>query len=237
MQRYSQQIQLPEIGSAGQKLLSNAHVLIVGAGGLGTVVAAYLGAMGIGVLGIVDCDVVDTTNLHRQFLYNPSEVGYKKAEVLAEKLRRQNNAIKVNAIVKRINDENFLTLAKGYTIVCDCSDNLTTRILLDKQCGLQCTPLVHGAASDWQGYVTLFHHKKKLGYKDLFDLDLLMDTQSCSLNCISSPVCGIIGSIMASETLKIILNIPSELDGSLLYMNGLNTVFRKFKLKKNTLVR
>lgn len=232
MKRYSQQMLLPEIGTTGQEKLGNTNVLVVGAGGLGTVVATYLVAMGVGTVGIIDFDEVDETNLHRQFLYTSSDVGQKKAHVLVNKLRAQNTHVVVNAIEDRINNENFATIISDYTIVCDCSDNLNTRLVLDKQCGLSLIPLVHGAVSNWDGYLTLFHHKNQFQYQDLFAIETLLKADSCSINGVSSPICGVIGSIMANETLKIILGVESNLDGGLLYVNGLSNVFKFLKLKK-----
>lgn len=233
MKRYNQQMVLPEIGTKGQKKLNEASVLIIGAGGLGTVVATYLAAMGVGSVGIADFDEVDETNLHRQFFYTFSDLGSKKASVLADKLSRQNSHINVVSIEEKITNENFANIISDYTIVCDCSDNLNTRLILDKQCRLHGIVLIHGAVSDWQGYVTLFHHKNKFQYDDLFDIKTLLNADSCTINGISSPICGIIGSIMANEVIKIILNIDSNLDGGLLYINGLNNDFKLLKLKKN----
>ncbi len=232
MKRYSQQMLLPEIGTVGQEHISKAHVLVIGAGGLGTVVATYLTAMGIGKVGIVDFDEVDETNLHRQFLYTPADVGQKKAKVLAGKLTVQNNRIEVIPIEEKINNENFTNIVSGYKIVCDCSDNLNTRLVLDKQCGLYDIPLVHGAVSDWQGYVTLFHYRNKFKYHDLFDMKTLLKNDSCSLNGVNSSICGIIGSIMTNEIMKMVLNLDSNLDGGLLYVNGLKNDFKLLKLKK-----
>lgn len=232
MQRYRQQMLLPEIGTTGQEKLNQASVLVVGAGGLGTVVATYLVAMGVGTVGIIDFDVVEETNLHRQFLYTKVELGQSKATVLATKLSAQNEDSTVHAIAERITKENFLSIAKGYTIVCDCSDNLSTRVLLDKQCSFHSIPLVHGAVSDWQGYVTIFHHKNKFQYQHLFDLQTLLRAHTCAENGVSSPICGIIGSTMANECLKIILEIASNLDGGLFYADGLKNVFKVLKLRK-----
>jgi molybdopterin/thiamine biosynthesis adenylyltransferase len=232
MQRYQQQMLLPEIGTAGQEQLDRASVLVVGAGGLGTVVATYLVAMGVGTVGIIDFDVVEETNLHRQFLYTKAEVGQSKATVLATKLSLQNEHITIHALAERITKENFLTIGKAYAVVCDCSDNLSTRVLLDKQCNLHTTPLVHGAVAEWHGYVTVFHHKNQFQYQHLFDMQTLLRADTCAVSGVSSPICGIIGSAMANECLKIILEIASNLDGGLFYADGLKNVFKILKLRK-----
>ncbi len=232
MKRYNQQMLLPEIGTKGQEKLNEASVLIIGAGGLGTVVATYLVAMGVGRVGIADFDQVEETNLHRQFLYTPADLGVNKAKVLARKLKVQNSYVEVISFEERITSENFTTISADSTILCDCSDNLSTRLILDKQCCLYKIPLVHGAVSDWQGYVTLFHYKNEFHYHDLFDMETLLKNDSCEINGISSPICGVIGSLMANETIKIILDLNSNLDGGFLYFNGLKNDFKLLKLQK-----
>lgn len=236
MKRYQQQILLPEIGEAGQEKLKNAKVLVVGAGGLGTVVATYLAAMGIGTLSIVDFDEIAETNLHRQFYYTPNEIGQKKATVLAQKVRAQNGNIKVNAITEKITKDTIDKQTESCSIVCDCTDNISSRVLLDKHCGIKQIPLVHGAVSDWQGYVTLFHYNNKYTYSDLIKIDDLIRAQTCQDHGISSPICGIIGSIMTNEALKIILNTNITLDGKLLYVDSLKNVFKTITIKKTTLL-
>jgi len=233
MKRYQQQMLLPEVGEAGQEKLTKAKILIVGAGGLGTVLATYLAAMGIGTISIVDFDEIAETNLHRQFHYTPNDIGQKKATVLAQKVSAQNTNIQVNAIVEQITKENAAVIIANYAIVCDCTDNVSVRVLLDKQCGINQVPLVHGAVSDWQGYVTLFHYKNKYRYSDLIEIEELIRAQTCQDSGICSPICGIIGSIMANETIKIILNTNTTLDGKLLYIDGLKSVFKTFNLKKS----
>lgn len=234
MKRYKQQMLLPEIGTGGQKQLDKTSVLVVGAGGLGTVVATYLSIMGVGKVGVVDFDEVDETNLHRQFFYSSEDIGHKKTKVLATKLKKQNNSIEVIPIIERIDNLNFERIASGYKIICDCSDNLATRLILDNQCKLFKLPLLHGAVSDWQGYLTIFHYKNQFQYHDLFDIKTLLKNDSCESNGILSPICGIIGSMMANEAVKIILDLDSSLDGGLLYFNGLNSNSKLLKLKKQT---
>jgi len=232
MNRYQPQMLLPEIGEAGQEKLTKAQILVVGAGGLGTVVATYLGAMGIGKIGIVDFDVVAETNLHRQFQYTTNDIGGKKATLLAQKISTQNTSVQVNSLTEQLTKENADSIMTNYQIVCDCTDTISARVLLDKQCGSKKIPLVHGAVSDWQGYVTLFHYKNKFHYSHLIEVQDLLRAQTCVDHGISSPICGIIGSIMANEALKIALNADTTLDGKLLYVNGLTNVFKTLKLKK-----
>ncbi|MBA4155404.1 HesA/MoeB/ThiF family protein [Flavobacterium sp.] len=233
MNRYQPQMLLPEIGEAGQEKLTKSKILVVGAGGLGTVVATYLAAMGIGRIGIVDFDAVAETNLHRQFQYTPNNIGEKKATLLAQKISTQNTSILINALSEQLTKENATRLMANYDIVCDCTDNIFARVLIDKQCNAHQLPLVHGAVSDWQGYVTLFHYKNKFHYSHLIEVEDLLRAQTCVDNGISSPICGMIGSIMANEALKIVLNTDTTLDGKLLYINGLTNVFKTLTLKKS----
>jgi len=232
MNRYQQHIRLPEIGIQGQAKITASRVAVIGAGGLGTVVAGYLSAMGVGHIAIVDFDVVEETNLHRQFLYSPSDIGQKKAIVLREKLHTQNDTIEIKAITEKFSPSNAIKILTGYGVVCDCTDDLHTRIELDKHCSLLTTPLVHGAVSEWQGYLTVFHHTKKYSYRDVFEYQSLLDAQTCTMNGISSPICGIIGSYMANETIKLIVGISTVLDGRLWYVNGLNNVSRLIRMHK-----
>lgn len=232
MNRYKQQIQLPEIGGEGQQKINQTGVLIVGAGGLGTVVATYLVAMGIGNVGIVDFDNIEESNLHRQFLYSSKDLGKNKAIVLASKLKLQNKFITISAFDEELTTSNFNEIVVNYSIVCDCTDNLNTRLLIDKKCSALAIPLVHGAVSEWQGYITLFHYINKFAYKDLFDIKALLQADSCNTKGIASPICGIIGSLMSNEVVKIVLGIKSNLDGGLLYANGLTNNFKLLNLKQ-----
>lgn len=232
MKRYQQQIQLPEIGKEGQQRISQANVLVVGAGGLGTVVATYLVAMGVGTVGIVDFDTIEESNLHRQFLYSSKDLGNNKAVVLATKLKEQNEHLAICAFDDELTSANFDKIISNYSIVCDCTDNLNTRLLIDKKCGANKIPLVHGAVSEWQGYCALFHCQNNFQYQDLFDIKTLLQADSCEKKGINSTICGIVGSLMSNEVLKIILGIQSKLDGGLLYANGLTNDFKFFKLKK-----
>lgn len=232
MNRYKQQIQLPEIGKEGQQKISQTSVLVVGAGGLGTILATYLVAMGIGKIGIVDFDTIEESNLHRQFLYSSNDLGKSKALVLTSKLKNQNEHLTICAFDEELTNNNFHEIIKNYSIVCDCTDNLNSRLVIDKKCSAYEIPLVHGAVSDWQGYITLLHYKNKFRYQDLFDIKTLLQADSCESKGISSPVCGMIGSLMSNEVVKITLGIESNLDGGLLYLNGLTNNFKFYKLKR-----
>ncbi|MFY8034374.1 MAG: HesA/MoeB/ThiF family protein [Flexibacteraceae bacterium] len=232
MSRYNQQLIVNEIGLLGQQKLSKAKVLIVGAGGLGTPVATYLAAMGVGEIGILDFDTIQESNLHRQFQYSVSDISLSKVEVLSKKLRDQNPTIQINELNVKLNSDNIESIIRTYEIICDCTDNATTRILIDKYCGRLSLPLVYAAVKEWEGYVTVLHGKSKISLSNIFTTEELLGTaESCSLAGIVSPVCGIIGSIQATEVIKLILSIPSELDGGLYYYNALTSQSRMLKLK------
>ncbi len=232
MGRYQQQIILPEVGLDGQKKISEASVLIIGAGGLGVVVASYLVAIGFGKIGICDFDDITESNLHRQFSYSPMDIGKKKATVLSQYLRLQNPQVEVKDICSRIDKGNISSIAEDYQLICDCTDMAESRLVVNGYCAEKRKPLVHGAVSDWQGYITVFHHRLKFDLDDLFNPTDYLSSQSCSMAGIMSPVCGIIGSYMANETVKIVLNLENVLEGKLLYVNGLNNSFRTLRLKK-----
>lgn len=232
MSRYQQQILVPEIGAEGQDKLASASVLIIGAGGLGVVVASYLSSMGVGTIGICDFDKIEESNLHRQFCYTPNEIGQYKATVLAHKLKLQNPTIFIEDFVFHIDESNILTSAERYQLICDCTDQPNSRILINNYCQTRKIPLVHGAVSDWQGYVSVFHYKQNFGLNDLFDLTTYFTNQTCSMIGVNSAVCGLIGSYMVNETVKIIVGLENVMEGKLLYFNTLNNIIRIIKLKK-----
>lgn len=232
MSRYNQQLIVNEVGIIGQQKLSKAKVLIVGAGGLGTPVATYLATMGIGEIGILDFDTIQESNLHRQFQYSPSDISLSKVEVLSKKLRAQNPIIHIFELNVKLNSDNIESIISTYEIICDCTDNAETRILINKYCEKLSIPLVYAAVKEWEGYATILHGNSKISLNNIFTTEELLGTaENCSLAGIVSPVCGIIGSIQATEVIKLILSIPSELDGGLYYYNALTSKSRILRLK------
>jgi adenylyltransferase/sulfurtransferase len=232
--RYQKQIILPEIGASGQQNLANASVLIAGAGGLGVVVSSYLVAIGVGNVGICDFDNVEMSNLHRQLFFTPSDIGKNKASVLAEKLRLQNPSIIINSIDKEVEKNSILEIAANYQIICDCTDQGKSRTIINDYCASQKKTLVHGAVSEWQGYISVFHYLKGFSLKDIFDFSDYLKSQSCSEIGIISPICGLIGSYMTNETIKVILNLDHVLEGEILYVNMQNNQIRKINIKRQT---
>jgi molybdopterin/thiamine biosynthesis adenylyltransferase len=234
MLRYAQQIIVPEIGIEGQQRIAAAKVLIVGAGGVGTPVACYLAAGGIGNIGIMDGDKVDASNLHRQFLYHENDMGQNKAEVLVHKLRQQNPSIQITAIQGFLNQDMAEEIFSGFDIICDCTDNVTARVIIDQTCGNLKKPLVYAAVREWEGYVSVFHYKKEVKLFDIFPEQAFMDeaTNNCSISGVINTTCGIAGSIQAAEVFKILSGSENVLDGSLLCFNSLVNKFRTLQINQ-----
>ncbi|RXK85465.1 HesA/MoeB/ThiF family protein [Filimonas effusa] len=230
--RYIQQMIVPEWGQEGQRKLAAASVLIVGAGGLGTPVAVQLAAAGTGNISIADHDTISLSNLSRQWLYTHDTIGKQKAGVLASRIGEQNLQSIVTPLNERINADNIESLVSKHDLVCDCTDDAATRILIDQTCRTQAKPLVYAAVKGWEAYVTVLHHQKKITLDDLFAGESLLD--NASLNCnvagIVNTTCGIAGSIQAAEAFKIIIGVPSELDGAVLCIDSLSGIFRTFRL-------
>jgi molybdopterin/thiamine biosynthesis adenylyltransferase len=233
MSRYTQQILVEELGIGGQIKISNAKVLIVGAGGLGTPVATYLAACGVGTVGVIDGDKISESNLHRQFLYNPVDTTHYKSETLSNRIISQNPEIKVINYTEFLNNDNALSIIKDWDIICDCTDNLQARLLLDETCSTLSIPLIYAAVRGWEGYLTILNFKNKIRLTQIFSIESLKDESenNCNVSGIVGMTCGVLGSLQANEVLKIILDQKSLLDGEILCINTLSNSFRKFKLK------
>ena len=232
MSRYRQQMLVPQIAEAGQRRISDAKILIVGAGGLGTLVSVYLAASGIGTIGIVDGDRVELSNLARQFLFVPEDHGALKAMVLGEKLREQNPSISINTFPQMLDISNAADLIMKYDIVCDCTDNSAARLLCNRVCNELRKPLVYASVKEWEGHVTVLHHTKRISLEDIFSSKAFSEIESlnCSATGIVNSTCGIAANIQACEAIKIVLNLPSKLDGGILTFNSLDPLFRIFEL-------
>ena len=231
---YTQQILVKEIGILGQQKIQEAKVLIIGAGGLGIPLATYLTTMGVGKLGIVDGDTVAISNLHRQFMFTKEEIDMNKSKVLSKKLIALNEDIEISSFNYFIDESNINEICRDYDIICDCSDNASTRLLIDNHCYLLSKPLVYGVCRDWQGYVTILNYKNKIRLTDLFTVDQMIEEQNnnCSYFGIVSSVCGIIASYQATELIKLITGQELILDGSILCINTLNNTSRLFRINK-----
>lgn len=232
-EKYLPQMAVSEIGTAGQNRLSEAKILIVGAGGLGTPLATYLVAMGVGTIGIADGDLVSATNLHRQFQYTAQDIGLNKAKILCARLQTLNPDCKMITYPFFVNEDEQI-LQEDYTLICDCTDNAQARIFINYFCQKYHKKLVYGAAKDWQGYVTVLHHTKKITLSDIFEEAMMLqeNENNCVITGIVSPVCGVIANLQALEAIKIILKLPSVLDGGILCFHALKNIFKIFHLKK-----
>jgi molybdopterin/thiamine biosynthesis adenylyltransferase/rhodanese-related sulfurtransferase len=228
-ERYHRQVILPEFGEEGQQKLLKAKVLVIGAGGLGCPALQYLTAAGIGTIGIADDDVVALNNLHRQVLYSVNDIGLSKAERAAKILQGLNPEIKIIAYDERLQNQNALMLFDEYDIIIDGTDNFSTRYMINDACVLLNKPLVYGAISQFEGQVSVFNPQPLKGgnevvnYRDLFPEP---PKEGEVLNCAEAGVLGvlpgIIGTMMANETIKLITGIGEPLINQLLTYNALN---------------
>lgn len=226
--RYSRHLVLDEIGMHGQEKLKSAKVLIVGAGGLGSPSSLYLAAAGVGTIGIADHDTLDTSNLQRQVLYSSSDVGKKKAELAVKKLEALNPFISVRAITERITSSNALAIISDFDIVLDGTDNFPTRYLLNDACVLLDKTLIYGSILKFEGQVSVLNYLRRDGtrssnYRDLFPEPPSPDmVQNCEQAGVIGVLPGIIGTIQASETIKIITGTGEPLTDKLLIFDTLS---------------
>ena len=230
--RYSRQIMLPSVGIEGQEKLFNARVLVIGMGGLGSPIAMYLAAAGVGHLVICDFDEVDLSNLQRQIIHsNPDRIGKNKALSARETLIQLNPEIKVTALTHKL-DQQALTQQVQYAdVVVDGTDNFDSRFLLNKVCFEEQTPLVSGAAIRMEGQVIVFANQGEGPcYRCLYKEDADDTATTCSENGVLAPVVGIIGSIQAVETMKIIMSVGKPLTSRLLLLDAYTMDWRTLKL-------
>lgn len=225
--RYNRQTILPEIGDEGQEKLKKAKVLVIGAGGLGCPILQYISTAGVGLIGIIDFDTIEIHNLHRQILYTENEIGQLKAVVAKEVLSDLNPLIKVEAITEKLTLENASKIIEQYDIVVDGSDNFTTRYLVNDTCVALQKPLVYGSILKFEGQVAVFNHNGGKNLRDLFpEMPDPKDVPNCNLNGVLGTLPGMIGTMMAHETLKLILELPT-LKNELVLFNTLNWNFTK----------
>jgi len=237
IERFSRQIVLKDIGILGQKKILSSKVLIVGAGGLGSPVAEFLSRAGVGSIGVVDDDKVSLSNLHRQSLYNTSDIGKFKVKVAKNKIKKINPDTKVTIYKIRLNNNNFKKIINDYDYIVDGSDNFTTKFLLNDYCLKFKKILVTGAISKFDGHIFTFDFKNKKVpcLRCFFQESAISDELlNCESEGILGTVAGIVGTVQANEVLKKILNIGIGLDGYIFILNLLNLNFRKVKLKKRT---
>ena len=233
--RYSRHILLPLIAYEGQETLTNSRALIVGAGGLGSPVALYMAASGVGELTICDFDTVDLTNLQRQIIHTTQSVGVNKAVSAQRTVGAINPDVVVNAVQEKSTEQAFEKLISAADVVLDCSDNFATRYALNRLCFKLKKPLVSGAAIGFEGQVTVFdfRHQATPCYHCLFPDDGSETEMRCSENGVFSPLVGIIGTTQAAEALKLLMGIGQTLEGRLLLLDALNMEWRTIKLSQD----
>jgi molybdopterin-synthase adenylyltransferase len=235
IERFSRQIVLKDIGVLGQKKILLSKVLIVGAGGLGSPVAEFLSRAGIGSLGIVDDDKVNLSNLHRQSLYNTSDIGRFKVKIAKDKIKKINPNTKVTIYKVRLSNDNFKEIINNYDYIVDGSDNFATKFLLNDFCLKFKKILVTGAISKFDGHIFTFNFKnKKIPCLRCFfqESEISDDLLNCESEGILGTVAGIVGTIQANEVLKKILDIGEGLDGYILILDLLNLNFRKVRINR-----
>lgn len=232
--RYSRQIMLPQVDVLGQEKLMASTVLIIGIGGLGSPVAMYLAAAGIGHMTLCDHDAVELSNLQRQIAHSSLDLSKTKVQSAAETLCALNPETKLDLIDHKLDGAELDHHVQEADAVVDASDNFTTRFLLNNACVRNKTPLISGAAVRFEGQVSVFHNEisdspcYRCLYKDTDELE-----QTCSESGVLAPIVGIIGSIQATETLKLLMDVGQTLLGRLMILDGINMEWRTIKLKKD----
>jgi adenylyltransferase/sulfurtransferase len=232
--RYSRHLIMPEVGMQGQKKLKSAKVLMIGAGGLGSPLGMYLSAAGIGTLGMVDFDFVDETNLHRQLLHSTNDIGRSKLESAKETIQLINPNVDVLTFETRLTSENALDILKDFDVIVDGTDNFPTRYLVNDACVLLGKPNVYGSIFRFEGQVTVFDAKQGPCYRCLYPSPPPPGlVPSCAEGGVLGVLPGIIGSLQALETIKIIIGQGDLLLGRLILFDALKFKFRELKLRKN----
>ena len=230
--RYQRHLLLPEVGIEGQAKLLGAKVLMLGAGGLGSPAALYLAAAGVGTIGIVDMDEVDASNLQRQILHNMDRIGERKVESARQTIAKLNPDVKVNTYDVRLTAKNIIEIMTGYDVVVDGADNFPSRYLLNDAGVKLGIPVVHGSIFRFEGMVSVFHPLRGPTYRDMVPEPPPAElAPSCAEAGVLGVLPGIIGSIQALETIKIILDLGDPLIGRILSVDTTEMSFRVFKLR------
>ncbi|OUR70797.1 molybdopterin-synthase adenylyltransferase MoeB [Methylophaga sp. 41_12_T18] len=232
--RYSRQILLPQIDIEGQQKLLDSHVLIIGLGGLGSPVAMYLVAAGVGRLTLVDDDLVELSNLQRQIIHGQQDIGRTKVESASDSLTAINSEVELELIAERLDEKHLEQAVIAADVVVDCSDNFATRFLLNKVTQRCQTPLVSGAAIRMEGQVTVYDSRQhdSACYRCLYE-DKGEMQESCSERGVLSPLLGIIGGVQAVETVKVITGVGDDLSGRLLILDAFSMTWREIKLRRD----
>ena len=234
LRRYARHLILPEVGPEGQRRLKAARVLVVGAGGLGSPLALYLAAAGVGTLGLVDFDVVDASNLHRQILFGTPDVGRPKLAAAAERLRAMNPNLRIEPFEQRLTSANALAIVRAFDVVADGTDNFPTRYLVNDACVLEGKPNVYASVFRFEGQASIFWAAKGPCYRCLFAEPPPPGlVPSCAEGGVLGVLPGLLGTMQAAETLKLILGAGDPLIGRLVLVDALGMRFRELKIRKN----
>lgn len=231
--RYSRHLLLPQIDVAGQQKLLDSRVLIVGLGGLGSPVALYLAAAGVGQLWLADYDRVDLTNLQRQILHDTASIGRFKTESAETKLHKINPEVRLLSLATALETAQLSHYISDVDAVVDCSDNFATRFALNKACVQAKKPLISASALGFQGQVTVFlPHSESPCYNCLYP-EMEEEAETCTHSGVIAPLVGVIGSVQAIEVIKVLLNIGQSLCGRLLLFDGYHSQWRSVQLPKD----
>ncbi len=234
VRRYARHLILPEVGREGQEKLKAARVLVVGAGGLGSPAALYLAAAGVGTLGLVDFDVVDESNLHRQILFGAGDVGRSKLETAARRLGEVNPHVDVRTFEERLTSRNALEILRGFDVVADGTDNFPTRYLVNDACVLLGKPNVYASIFRFEGQASVFWAAKGPCYRCLYAEPPPPGlVPSCAEGGVLGVLPGLLGVMQATETVKLILGVGEPLVGRLVLVDALSMRFRELKIRKN----
>ncbi|AOF87817.1 thiF family protein [Hydrogenophaga sp. RAC07] len=233
--RYSRHILLNELGVEGQEALLASHALIIGAGGLGSPVALYMGSAGVGHITVVDHDVVDETNLQRQIAHNLARVGHPKAESIVEAIAAINPDVRVTPIVQRADEALLSELIAQADVVLDCTDNFATRHAINRACVKHRKPLVSGAAIRMDGQLSVFDARSPGNpcYACVFPESADLEETRCATMGVFAPLVGIVGTMQAAEALKLLTGLGSRLTGKLLMLDGRDLAFNEITLPQN----
>jgi len=232
--RYSRQIMLPEIDAAGQIKLADSTVLLVGLGGLGSAISIYLTAAGVGHLILVDYDKVDLSNLQRQIVHATSDIGRLKVESAHDRLLALNPDVSLTLVDKALEIDSLTEYAHGADVIIDATDNFKTRFMINEASVATLTPLVSGAAIRFEAQVSVFDPRDSESpcYRCLYGEDNQVD-ETCTMNGVLSPLLGIVGSIQATEAMKLIMGLGKTLQGELLLVDVMAMEMHKAKLRKD----
>jgi len=233
--RYSRHLLLEEIDVAGQEKLLQSHALVIGAGGLGSVAAPYLTAAGVGHITLIDHDQVELTNLQRQIMHAENNIGKSKVASGKEFLHRLNSSIQIDTIEARATTQLLDELLPGVDIVLDCTDNFSTRHLINASCVKHLTPLVSGSALRFDGQISMFDPRTSASpcYACIFSPEESFEEVSCASMGIFSPLVGIIGAMQAAQALQVLIGFGEPLVGRMLLWNGRSTQIDEIRISRN----